>query len=191
MHSMKIVLDGDGSFPEMQGKKIHHVTDQFSVTALRGGMQSGKTSVALVIPLPDGSIVFAETSLALFVGAARAFVARHGDPTGEPTPAPPTNKRGLVSDRAELDTTILPNGQQTNYLVLSEEERSKGFVRPVRDTYVHDKCGSATTMGRALAETYARQPDFYSGTFCCVCGSHFPVGAEGEFSWEDGTKVGT
>ena len=28
-------------------------------------------------------------------------------------------------------------GQHEIYLVLSEEERSKGFVRPVRDTYIH------------------------------------------------------
>jgi hypothetical protein len=33
---------------------------------------------------------------------------------------------------------------------------------------------------------------FYSGTFCCGCGTHFPVGETGEFVW-DGTneKVGT
>ena len=28
-------------------------------------------------------------------------------------------------------------------------------------------------MGRALAETYARDPKFYSGTFCVNCGRHF------------------
>jgi hypothetical protein len=31
----------------------------------------------------------------------------------------------------------LDNGQQACYLVLSEEERAKGFVRPVRQTYRH------------------------------------------------------
>jgi len=47
-------------------------------------------------------------------------------------------------------------------------------------------------MSLALAETYARCPDFYSGTFCVQCGAHFPVGADGEFVWA-GTKqkVGT
>lgn len=86
---------------------------------------------------------------------------------------------------------LKPNGQQKGYVVLSDAERARGFVRPVRRTYVHQKCGVATTMGQALAETYARDPHFYSGTFCCGCGSHFPVGAEGEFVWDDGTKVGT
>jgi hypothetical protein len=28
-------------------------------------------------------------------------------------------------------------------------------------------------MGQALAETYARNPKFYGGTFCCHCGKHF------------------
>ncbi len=30
-----------------------------------------------------------------------------------------------------------PTGQHSVYLVLSEEERAKGFVRPYRDAYVH------------------------------------------------------
>lgn len=42
-------------------------------------------------------------------------------------------------------------------------------------------CGSVTTMGLALAETYARDPKFYGGTFCCQCRTHFPVE---QFVWE-------
>lgn len=87
---------------------------------------------------------------------------------------------------------IKPNGQQKDYVVLSEHERAKGFVRPVRQSYIHEKCGVVTTMGLALAETYARDPHFYSGTFCAGCRNHFPVGEDGEFLW-DGTdeKVGS
>lgn len=84
-----------------------------------------------------------------------------------------------------------PDGQQVSYLVLSEEERARGFVEPYRDTYLHERCGTTTTMGRAIAETYARQPGFYGGTFCVHCGAHFPVGEHGEFTWLDGSKVGT
>lgn len=134
-------------------------------------------------------------------------------------------------------------GQHGAYYVLCEDERKKGFVRPVRQTYVHvgsrpkfetrpltdveketarygedpyvafepypegykgsatgrfwsakqltSGCGSKTTMGTALAETYARKPSFYGSTFCVRCGTHFPVGENGEFEWEDGSKVGT
>lgn len=34
-------------------------------------------------------------------------------------------------------TELKPNGQQKGYVVLSEEERAKGFVRPVRNKYKH------------------------------------------------------
>jgi hypothetical protein len=57
-----------------------------------------------------------------------------------------------------VDNELVP--QNKKYLVLSEEERAKRFVRPVRRTYVHDKCGVATSMGLALCETYARDPKF-------------------------------
>lgn len=125
-----------------------------------------------------------------------------------------------------------PAPQKEVYLVLSEDERAKGFVRPVRESYKHvglstkyplrdltdyekerhagrgyvkfevypesespktgkywtqaelDKigkgCGTITTMGRALAETYARDPAFYGATYCVHCGLHLPVA---EFVW--------
>lgn len=133
------------------------------------------------------------------------------------------------------------------YLVLSEEERAKGFVRPVRHSYRHvgiagpqsdtrdltekelDRwkndsdpyvkfepypavdgsaigrfwtqkqldsvgkgCGTVTTMGHAIAETYARKPGFYGSTYCVACSMHRAVGEDGEFVWE-GTdeRVGT
>lgn len=82
-------------------------------------------------------------------------------------------------------TKLKPNGQQENYVVLSDKERAKGFVRPVRSAYQHKTCGQMTTMNRKLAETYARDPGFYSGTFCCHCGSHFPLD---QFVWS-GTDV--
>lgn len=82
-----------------------------------------------------------------------------------------------------------PDGQNKAYLVLSAEERAKGWVRPYRDRYIHNKCGAVTTMGRALSETYARDPKFYGGTFCTFCHNHFPVA---EFVWAaDNTVVGS
>lgn len=100
-----------------------------------------------------------------------------------------TDGSPVTEDHRELDPKT---GQQKAYVVLSAEERAKGFTRPVRNSYVHLKCNVVTTMGRALAETYARQPNFYSGTFCCQCRAHFPVGENGEFIWSGTTeKVGT
>lgn len=77
-----------------------------------------------------------------------------------------------------------PIEQAKKYLVLSEEERAKGFVRPVRAEYVHIVCGVRTRMGQAIAETYARDPNFYGATYCIGCRKHLPVS---EFVW-DGTN---
>ena len=85
-----------------------------------------------------------------------------------------------------------PGPQQPAYLVLSEEERAKGYVRPFRKSYIHDTCGTVTTMSDAIAATYARDPYFYGATYCVHCQMHLPVGPSGEFTWDDGSgqKVG-
>jgi hypothetical protein len=83
------------------------------------------------------------------------------------------------------------DGMQKCYLVLPDGQR-KDLVRPLRLSYRHEKCGTVTTMGKAIAETYAADPSFYGATFCVHCGAHYPVGAAGEFVWDaDGSKVGT
>lgn len=88
-------------------------------------------------------------------------------------PADPGLTRGVDDE---------PAPQADAYLVLSEEERAKGFVRPVRTSYHHVTCGTQTTMGRAIAETYARDPAYYGGTYCVQCSMHRPVA---EFRWVD------
>lgn len=90
-----------------------------------------------------------------------------------------------------VDTEPIP--QHDAYLVLSEAQRAKGFVRPLRRAYKHvggeHPCRSVTTMGLALCETYARDPHFYGATYCCNCQRHLPVA---DFVWvEDGVAVGT
>ena len=78
---------------------------------------------------------------------------------------------------------IGPDGMQAAYLVLSDDERLRGFVRPIRYSYLHLVCGTVTTMGSAIAETYARQPNFYGATYCSRCHGHYPVGEKGQFVW--------
>ena len=89
---------------------------------------------------------------------------------------------------------IKDDGQQEAYLVLSQEEIDKGFVRPVRNTYIHIACGTSTTMGTVLSETIARDPKFYGGTMCVSCKDHFPFkisNGEPAFLWEkDNTPMG-
>jgi hypothetical protein len=100
-----------------------------------------------------------------------------------------TDGSPVTPDHREIDPAT---GQQKGYVILSQEERAKGFVRPVRDAYVHvgeggkGGCGTRTTMGRGLAETYARDPQFYNGTFCCGCRTHFPLV---QFVWDGTTDI--
>lgn len=77
-------------------------------------------------------------------------------------------------------------GQNDIYLVLSDEELAKGYTRPYRDAYIHNTCGSITTMGHKLSATYARDPFFYGFTYCCACSMHKPVG---EFRWTKDNEV--
>lgn len=81
MPAMHIILQ-EPAWPELSAPdaKVHHTNKPIGVTALAGGMQSGKPSVALRIDLDDGAVVIAETSLALFLTAADALKARYGDP---------------------------------------------------------------------------------------------------------------
>lgn len=156
-----------------------------------------------------------------------------------------TTTDGRTVDAVRAEQQADGNKMHASYIVLTDEERAKGFVRPVRRSYRHvgiaapgrllrdltdeekarherygyvkfqpyppsdapvsgrywtqaqldavgKGCGGVTTMGLAIAETYAREPTFYGSTMCVGCGKHFPVGASGEFVW-DGTqeRVGT
>jgi hypothetical protein len=94
-----------------------------------------------------------------------------------------TNGKPVTPEHREIDPAT---GMQKGYVVLSEEERAKGFIRPVRSAYVHKTCGTVTTMGQSIAETYARNPKFYSGTFCCACKKHFPLL---EFTWNKTNEI--
>ena len=88
-------------------------------------------------------------------------------------PNNPDIGRGVDSEPAE---------QNKKYLVLSESERKKGFVNPLRDKYIHSICGGETVMNIEIAETYAKDPKFYGSTYCCHCMKHRPVA---EFVWSD------
>lgn len=105
---------------------------------------------------------------------------------------------GTTTDRDNPCLKVIEeSGQQACYLVLSDEERQRGFVRPVRTAYRHIACGGDTRMGEAIAETYAVNPKFYTCTYCCRCFAHFPLIKDGErqFEWlvngkPDGSFVG-
>lgn len=78
----------------------------------------------------------------------------------------------------------LEDGQYENHPTVGDGE----FQQPVRDTYVHEECGQRTTMNQDLAESVARDPGYYSKTFCATCGDYYPVE---QFHWKaDGEPWG-
>lgn len=80
-----------------------------------------------------------------------------------------------------------PVPQNEAYLVLSEEERGKGYIQPYRESYKHKTCGTVTRMSSEIAGTYARDPWFYGSTYCVNCSMHRPLA---EFTWEpDGEEM--
>lgn len=109
---------------------------------------------------------------------------------------PPVDRTQVTTTSGEPADVVKARQQQhggtgmfDSYIVLKAEERAKGFVRPLRKSYKHLKCGGFTGMGKELMETYARDPGFYQNTFCLKCNAHYPVS---EFVWElDGKKVGS
>jgi hypothetical protein len=93
-----------------------------------------------------------------------------------------------TSDRDDpnINQPSAPGEQNKAYIVLSDDDLAKGYVRPVRREYIHDRCHTRTFMPVKCAETYARDPKFYSATWCCHCKDHLPVS---EFRWVDDQTV--
>ncbi len=73
MPLLHLVMDIDENGKPIDPESVIHTTLPITVGTLRAGMESGKDSVMLVIPLPDGRNVIAETSAELFVSAGRAI----------------------------------------------------------------------------------------------------------------------
>lgn len=66
--------------------------------------------------------------------------------------------------------------------ILTDKERDRGYVRPVRQTYTHKKCGKDTMLAIALAQGFAGDLSFLREAYCTTCGKHFPVS---DFLWEE------
>lgn len=69
-----------------------------------------------------------------------------------------------------------PDGQQTDYATLPEDERERGDLDGVPQVYMHKKCQGATGMPEEIIRSYLKNPYLYmaDATFCCECGRHVP-----------------
>jgi hypothetical protein len=85
MPNMRVVLDGDGAFPEYLGRPIIEA-EITAMTALPRGTVGDNPTVAFFIELPpeegekEGKVIFAQSTMKIMLTACDAFVARYGDP---------------------------------------------------------------------------------------------------------------
>lgn len=79
---------------------------------------------------------------------------------------------------------IRPDGQQTDYVTLPEEDQEQGDLDDVPQVYIHKKCGVATGMPEEIIRSYLKNPYLYlaDATFCCGCNKHVPFR---ECEWEE------
>jgi len=93
MLATNINFDGDNFFKDFDKSKITEAKGLHTITVFEGGMSSGRPSVAFVSEMGDGTFVYSETSMNLFLSAARAYEARFGPPSdsveGERSPSGP------------------------------------------------------------------------------------------------------
>ena len=78
MPVIDVILE-EGFVSDYETDEIIHIDDTgaaICITALEHGMTSGKASVGIAIPLPDGKVVLAQSSLELFMGAAAVLGAK-------------------------------------------------------------------------------------------------------------------
>ncbi len=79
MPILKIRVDASGLLADVENERIEESND-ITLATLEDGMTSGNPSLAIVIRMPDGRAVLAQTSLALFLQAARIFRSKFGEP---------------------------------------------------------------------------------------------------------------
>lgn len=158
--------------------------------ALSGHVMDGPDhSVPNLSKRPDGQyvdhwILSAEERAKGFVRPVRDRYQHVG------TPGPKYQLRDLTNGERERYAAF----GYVKYEAYSEDPASSvvgRFWTQAQLDAVGKGCGTVTTMPRAIAETYAREPRFYGTTFCCGCGRYLPVGPSGEFVWLDGERVGS
>lgn len=83
MVDVNLILDGDGALDDVDPATMREGRFE-RIIALDSGMNTGLPSVTIVILMPDGTRVIAQTSGRIFCVAGRAIAARFPD-IGDPS----------------------------------------------------------------------------------------------------------
>lgn len=76
MIDVRVILDGDDALSDVDPASLREGRLD-RIMALDGGMSSGLPSVTIVVAMPDGTRVLAQTSGRIFCTTARAIAARY------------------------------------------------------------------------------------------------------------------
>lgn len=81
MPAMRIILDSEEEeiLKGINRNRIITIQTPITIAGLPAGMVSGKPSVNFTFELPNGEVVFAETSMRMFQLAAKMFIAKYGE----------------------------------------------------------------------------------------------------------------
>lgn len=85
-------------------------------------------------------------------------------------------EKSEYNSHIEEHMKLRPDGQQTDYVTLPDEERATGSLHGVPQIYLHTRCGNSTGMPEDIIRSYLQNPYLYLAdrTFCTGCGKHVP-----------------
>ncbi len=108
----------------------------------------------------------------------RTYIHRGIKITGEVKPLSPEKIKEFEGEFVGYVACEMKEDKIKRYLTQKQVDSiSKGYM---------GGCGHATTMAQGIAETYAKNPQFYGSTFCIFCCKHLKVE---EFVWEGSDEV--
>ncbi len=140
--------------------------------------------------LTDGSPVTKEAKKVGADGMQAGYVVLSAEERAQGFVRPVRLEYVHVGIRPKYPTRPLTDAERetykgSNYVAYEKypESESPLVGRMWTQKQLDSGCNDKTRMNRAIAETYARDPKFYGGTYCSHCGTHFRVGEHGEFVW--------
>lgn len=179
MISLSIHAQGDACWEDLQSR-----TEQLiwlnsgaglAIARLPRGMASGRSSVAIRVDLPDGRVVVAETSMALFLACAGAFKAAEGADDDECAPValstPPLSDRQIaevigqraappVDDGAALHDWVMSFARDLLERAGKQRAGNDGWPKLTRDAKVGNGRFGAGVSARLVVEAAQRQHEY-------------------------------
>lgn len=138
MPTIDLRLDGEGAWPDLltlrrRGKLLEpNESSPIGLAALTKGMQSGRASVALRINLPDGRVVFAQTSLRVLWNAVKAIADKYGEESMKPGAPDDLATKASLAAKVILEQLIDAKQRLGEPLTLDFTESDRAYTELVK-----------------------------------------------------------